>query len=135
MLARRLTTILPAMTLAESIETTCIHRVASHTGAHTALVTAHPRRAQPDTRSIGRLIGGRGGTPSILSDTPLSFPATLGRLALGGLEGLDTACRLRYLHPTPPARVRPTTGHCDRPGDWHMRRQPSALARPDAWMP
>jgi predicted ATPase with chaperone activity len=36
MLARRLTTILPAMTLAEAIETTRIHRVAGRTGARTA---------------------------------------------------------------------------------------------------
>jgi predicted ATPase with chaperone activity len=33
MLARRLTTILPAMTLAEAIETTRIHSVAGLTGA------------------------------------------------------------------------------------------------------
>jgi magnesium chelatase family protein len=39
MLARRLTTILPAMTLAEAIETTRIHRVAGLTGDRTALVT------------------------------------------------------------------------------------------------
>jgi predicted ATPase with chaperone activity len=39
MLARRLTTILPAMTLAEAIETTCIHRVAGVTGDRTAVVT------------------------------------------------------------------------------------------------
>jgi predicted ATPase with chaperone activity len=32
MLARRLTTILPAMTLAEAVETTRIHRVADRTG-------------------------------------------------------------------------------------------------------
>ena len=36
MLARRLTTILPAMTLAEAIETTCIHRVAGLTGVASA---------------------------------------------------------------------------------------------------
>jgi magnesium chelatase family protein len=42
MLARRLTTILPAMTLAEAIETTRIHSVAGLTGDHTALVTTHP---------------------------------------------------------------------------------------------
>jgi predicted ATPase with chaperone activity len=39
MLARRLTTILPAMTLAEVIETTRIHSVAGLTGDRTALVT------------------------------------------------------------------------------------------------
>jgi Magnesium chelatase, subunit ChlI len=36
MLARRLTTILPALTLAEAIETTRIHRVAGLTGDRTA---------------------------------------------------------------------------------------------------
>jgi predicted ATPase with chaperone activity len=34
MLARRLTTILPAMPLAEAIETTCINHVAGRTGGH-----------------------------------------------------------------------------------------------------
>jgi hypothetical protein len=37
MLARRLTTILPAMRLAEALETTRIHRVAGLTGARTAM--------------------------------------------------------------------------------------------------
>ena len=41
-LARRLTTILPAMTLAEAIDTARIHRIAGRTGARTALVT-NPR--------------------------------------------------------------------------------------------
>jgi magnesium chelatase family protein len=50
MLARRLTTILPAMTLAEAIETTRIHRVAGLTGERTALVTTRPCRA-PTRRS------------------------------------------------------------------------------------
>ena len=39
MLVRRLTTILPARTLAEAFETTRIHRVAGRTGDRTALVT------------------------------------------------------------------------------------------------
>jgi magnesium chelatase family protein len=43
MLARRLTTILPAMSLAEAIETTCIHRVAGRTGDRTAVVTTRLR--------------------------------------------------------------------------------------------
>jgi magnesium chelatase family protein len=42
MLAQRLTTILPAMTLAEAIETIRIPRVASLTDAPLALVTASP---------------------------------------------------------------------------------------------
>jgi hypothetical protein len=50
MLARRLTPIVPAMTLAEAIETTRIHRVAGLTGARTALVTIRPCRA-PTTPS------------------------------------------------------------------------------------
>jgi magnesium chelatase family protein len=43
MLARRLTTILPAMTLAEAIETTRLHRVAGLTGDRTAFVTTRLR--------------------------------------------------------------------------------------------
>jgi hypothetical protein len=42
MLARRFTTIVPAMTRAEPIETTRIHRVASLTGDRTACVTDYP---------------------------------------------------------------------------------------------
>jgi magnesium chelatase family protein len=58
MLARRLTTILPAMTLAEAIETTRIHRVAGLTGDRTALVTTRPFRAPHQTISDAGLIGG-----------------------------------------------------------------------------
>jgi magnesium chelatase family protein len=58
MLARRLTTILPAMPLAEAIETTRIHRVAGLTGARTALVTTRPFRAPHQTISAAGLIGG-----------------------------------------------------------------------------
>jgi magnesium chelatase family protein len=58
MLAWRLTTILPAMTLAEAIETTCIHRVAGLTGARTTLVTIRPFRALPHRR--GRRADRRG---------------------------------------------------------------------------
>ena len=57
-LARRLTTILPAMTPAEAIETTRIHSVAGLTGARTALVTTRPCRAPPQTISDVGLIGG-----------------------------------------------------------------------------
>jgi hypothetical protein len=58
MLARRLTTILPAMTLAEAIETTRIHRVAGLTGNRTALVTTRPCRAPHHPLSDPGLIGG-----------------------------------------------------------------------------
>jgi predicted ATPase with chaperone activity len=58
MLARRLTTILPAMTLAEAIETTRIHRVAGLSGDRTALVTTRPCRAPHHPISDAGLIGG-----------------------------------------------------------------------------
>jgi magnesium chelatase family protein len=58
MLARRLTTILPAMTLAEAIETTRIHRVAGLTGDRTAVVTPRPFRAPYHTISDVGLVGG-----------------------------------------------------------------------------
>ena len=58
MLARRLTTILPAMTLAEALETTRIHSVAGLTGDRTAVVTTRPFRAPHHTISDAGLIGG-----------------------------------------------------------------------------
>ena len=58
MLARRLTIMLPAMTLAEAVETTRIHRVAGLTGDRTALVTTRPFRAPHQTISDVGLIGG-----------------------------------------------------------------------------
>jgi magnesium chelatase family protein len=61
MLARRLTTILPEMTLAEAIETTRMHRVAGLTGLtgdRTAVVTTRPFRAPHHTISDAGLIGG-----------------------------------------------------------------------------
>jgi Magnesium chelatase, subunit ChlI len=58
MLARRLITTLPAMTLAEAIETTRIHRVAGLTGDRTVLVTTRPFRAPHHTGSDAGMIGG-----------------------------------------------------------------------------
>jgi magnesium chelatase family protein len=58
MLARRLTTILPDMTLAEAIETTRIHSVAGLTGRRTAVVTTRPCRAPHHTIADVGLIGG-----------------------------------------------------------------------------
>src|SRR5918996_6535272 len=58
MRARRLTTIRPAMTLAEAMETTRIHSVAGLTDDRTALVTTHPCRAPHHTISDAGLIGG-----------------------------------------------------------------------------
>ena len=51
MLARRLTSIVPAMRRAEALETTRIHRVTGLTGVRTTLVTTRPCRAPPHTLS------------------------------------------------------------------------------------
>ena len=68
MLARRLTTILPAMTLAEALEATRIHRVAGLTGRHTAVVTLRPCRAPHHTISdVGLIGGGQVPTPGDVS--------------------------------------------------------------------
>jgi magnesium chelatase family protein len=59
MLARRLTTILPAMTLAEALETMYTHSVAGLTGDRTAWVTTRPCRApHHPIADAGRIGGG-----------------------------------------------------------------------------
>jgi magnesium chelatase family protein len=58
MLARRPTTILPAMTLAEALDTTRIHSVAGLTGDRMALIMTLPCRAPHHTILDTRLIGG-----------------------------------------------------------------------------
>jgi magnesium chelatase family protein len=58
MLARRLPTILPEMTLPEALETTKIHSVAGVLPAGAALVTTRPFRAPHHTISDAGLIGG-----------------------------------------------------------------------------
>ena len=50
MLARRLTTILPAMSLAEAIETMRIHRVAGLTGERPALMAIPAEDPAPPQR-------------------------------------------------------------------------------------
>jgi predicted ATPase with chaperone activity len=57
MLARRLTTLPPAMTLPEAIETACIHSVSGLTGERTAFVTTRPCRSPHHTISDVGLIG------------------------------------------------------------------------------
>ncbi|HSF30601.1 MAG TPA: ATP-binding protein [Candidatus Tectomicrobia bacterium] len=88
MLARRLTTILPEMTLAQAIETTRIHPVAGRTGDRTAVVTTRPYRAPHHTISDVWLIGG--------GQVPL--PGDVSRAHHGGLL-LDElrACRRHVL--------------------------------------
>jgi magnesium chelatase family protein len=68
MLARRLTTLLPAMTLAEALATTRIHRVAGLTGDHAVLVTMRPCRAPHHTLSnVGLITGEHGPRPGEVS--------------------------------------------------------------------
>jgi len=62
MMAKRLPTILPPLTLAESLETTQIHSVAGKLGHHVSLITQRPFRAPHHTISEVALVGG-GSTP------------------------------------------------------------------------
>ncbi len=58
MLAKRLPTILPEMTIGEAIETTQIHSVAGMLPANTAILTKRPFRAPHHTMSASGLAGG-----------------------------------------------------------------------------
>ncbi len=62
MLAKRIPTILPPMTLNEALETTKIHSVAGKLGKHKGLLTMRPFRAPHHTISDVALVGG-GGNP------------------------------------------------------------------------
>ena len=62
MLAKRLPTILPALSLQESLETTKIHSVAGKMGKNAGLITARPFRSPHHTISDVALVGG-GGVP------------------------------------------------------------------------
>lgn len=58
MMAKRLPSILPQLTLSESLETTQIHSVAGKLGAQTSLIAQRPFRAPHHTISDVALIGG-----------------------------------------------------------------------------
>lgn len=58
MLAKRLPTILPPLTLEESLETTKIHSVAGKTGKNVSLITERPFRSPHHTISDVALVGG-----------------------------------------------------------------------------
>jgi magnesium chelatase family protein len=62
MLARRLPSILPPLTLSEALETTKIHSVAGKLPEHTTLISKRPFRAPHHTISDVALVGG-GGQP------------------------------------------------------------------------
>jgi Magnesium chelatase, subunit ChlI len=121
-LARRLTTILPAMTLTEAIETTRIHRVAGLTGERTALVTTRPFRAPHHTISDAGLIGGgfvknvtRLSQPQACSLVPvhgqggghfLQTKAQAGTAAGRGVAGAPRQALLGCAAGVPPPRAR-----------------------------
>jgi magnesium chelatase family protein len=62
MLAKRLPSILPPLTLHEALETTKIHSVAGKTGKNTSLISSRPFRSPHHTISDVALVGG-GGIP------------------------------------------------------------------------
>lgn len=58
MLAKRISTILPSLTLQEALETTKIHSVAGKLDGHTSLMTQRPYRSPHHTISDVALVGG-----------------------------------------------------------------------------
>lgn len=60
MLAKRMPTILPPMTLNEALETTKIHSVAGRLGSHASLVASRPFRSPHHSISDVALVGGGG---------------------------------------------------------------------------
>jgi hypothetical protein len=74
-LPRRLTTILPAMSLAEAIETTCLHRVAGLTGARTAVVPTRPINLPPHHLGCG---ADRRRADAVASSSPAPCGSPLG---------------------------------------------------------
>jgi magnesium chelatase family protein len=117
MLARRLTTILPAMTLAEAIDTTRIHRVAGLTGDRTALVTTRPCRAPHHTISDAGLIGG-GHVPMpgevSLAHHGVLFLDELPEFRRHVLEVLRQPLEKSIVYIQSPARHQPRRAGCDR---------------------
>ncbi len=99
MLARRLTTLLPAMTLAEAIETTRIHRVAGLIGDRTALVTTRQFRTPHQTISDAGLIGG--------GQVPMPGDVSLAYLDIRSLDELweFRCCPLEALRQPPQTRL------------------------------
>lgn len=75
MMAKRLPTILPEMSIDEAIETTRIHSVSGKLGANTALVTRRPFRSPHHTISDAGLIGG--GTSPTPGEVSLSHNGVL----------------------------------------------------------
>jgi hypothetical protein len=108
MLARRLITILPEMTLAEALETTRIHRVAGLTGARTAVVTT-----RPDSRSAVECVDN--GFASSPSDIDVVDPEVVRKILSFGAWGPVHGCAA----PSP-------GGGCDGDRAWRSHRRYSS---------
>lgn len=67
MLAKRLSTILPPLTLNEALETTKIHSVAGKIGKHASLISTRPHRSPHHTISDVALVGGGVSIPENIS--------------------------------------------------------------------
>jgi hypothetical protein len=129
-LVRRLPLILPEMTLAEVIETTCIHSVAGLTGDHTAFVTTRPFRALHHTLSAIGLIEG--------AQVPLPGQVSLAHHGMRLLDELP-ACRRHVLEvlrqpladkfTSMPSRERPRPRRARCTGSLDARAE--ACTRPD----
>ena len=115
MLARRLPTIMPALTIDEAVEVTRIYSVAGLLPAGSPLVTARPFRAPHHTISVAGLVGG-GSTPRpgevSLAHLGVLFLDEFPEFRLSALEGLrqpledgDVTISRRLTSITFPARL------------------------------
>jgi magnesium chelatase family protein len=87
MLARRIPTILPPMTLEEALESTRIHSVAGLLGPGRSLVGTRPFRAPHHTIYDAGLVGG-GSTPRPLAHNGVLFVDELPEFRRDALEAL-----------------------------------------------
>ena len=115
MLARRLPSIMPALTIDEAVEVTRIYSVAGLLPAGSPLITARPFRAPHHTISVAGLVGG-GGTPRpgevSLAHLGVLFLDEFPEFRLSALEGLrqpledgDVTISRRLTSITFPARL------------------------------
>lgn len=92
MMAKRIPTVLPAMTLEEAIETTKVHSTAGVMEPGRALVRVRPFRAPHHTASYAGLVGGGGGSSGAIRPGEVSL-AHNGVLFLDEIPELDRRAR------------------------------------------